>query len=357
MSEIKRKLASLQKIAAINSILGRDRIEVAKILGWEIIVQKGLYKVGDLCVFFEVDSLLPDIPIFDFMKEKRLRVKPMKMAGVISQGLAIPLSDLAIIEKDKNVSVVKEEGNDLTDLIGVVKYELPEEVKLWYKDQKIAGKFPFFIPKTDEPRIQSYPELLNEMVNRDVEITVKLDGTSFTAYYDKTANEFGVCSRNVKIAEGDNLYWNIVKKYNLQEQLKNYIHQSNLKDISLIAIQGEICGPKIQGNTLKLKEPNLFIYNILHDRQYINFSNTIIIFGLLTVPRMHTKYRITEITTIDDLVEIAMSSNIYSTFDLGNKREGIVVRPLIEDTVKTPGSSLLGNRLSFKVINPMYGME
>ena len=89
-----RHLASIQKILNINPIEGADKIEQARVKGWNLVVGKGEFKENDLCVFFEIDSILPDKPEFDFMKNKKFRVKTIRLKGVISQGLALPLSIL-----------------------------------------------------------------------------------------------------------------------------------------------------------------------------------------------------------------------------------------------------------------------
>ena len=82
-----RQLASVKKIASLNPIPGKDRIELATVDGWTVIVKKGEFWVDGPCVYVEIDSVLPDKPEFEFLRPKDFRIRTMKMAGVISQGI------------------------------------------------------------------------------------------------------------------------------------------------------------------------------------------------------------------------------------------------------------------------------
>ena len=101
----KRALAHIERINKIRPIVGADNIDYATVLGWNLIVKKDEFKVGDLCVYFEIDSLLPKRPWSEFMESKKYKVKTMKLGkfegGIYSQGLALPL-DLFIDEKYYN---------------------------------------------------------------------------------------------------------------------------------------------------------------------------------------------------------------------------------------------------------------
>ena len=100
-----RKLASIRRIADIQPIPGADAIEVCTIDGWKVVAQKAMgYKVGDLVVYFEIDSWIPHkiapfltknaaIPkVFNGVEGERL--KTIKLKGTTSQGLILPLSAL-----------------------------------------------------------------------------------------------------------------------------------------------------------------------------------------------------------------------------------------------------------------------
>ena len=94
-----RKLASIQKIEWIRPIEGKDRIVLAGILGWQVIVKKDEFQVGDLCVYVEIDSQLPEKPEYEFLRPKKFRIRTMKMGGVLSEGICLPAKNHIILTK------------------------------------------------------------------------------------------------------------------------------------------------------------------------------------------------------------------------------------------------------------------
>lgn len=333
-----RKLASIQIIDKLTPIEDADLIEVASVLGWNVVVKKGDFKPGDLCVFFEIDSVLPDVGEFRFLEKKRLRTK--KLRGVMSQGLAVKISDLTYYKEKSNDDLISMPvGTDVSELLNVHKYENIE----FSIRGNIFGPFPFFVPTTDEVRIQSEPGLLKEIENQEVYISTKYDGTSFTSYYFD--NRVGVCSRSVEYKNDEsndgNLYVQIFRKYDLENKLKSLGNH--------LAIQGEICGPKVQKNRLSLPDLNLFVFDIydIDQKKYMDLNDMIHIckdFELNTV-------FIENVAIFDSSWNIPtllkMSNGVYP--DTITQREGIVIRP-----IKTTFSKILQGRLSFKVINNNY---
>jgi len=89
-----RTLASIQKVLSIEPIPDADQIEKITVLGWELVTKKNEFKVGDLCVYCECDSILPERPEFEFLAPVKYRIKTRRMKGQISQGIAFPLSIL-----------------------------------------------------------------------------------------------------------------------------------------------------------------------------------------------------------------------------------------------------------------------
>ena len=279
---IKRKLASVQVIESIKDIPGKDKIGLARINGWNVIINKDKISAGDKVVFFEQDSLLPDLPPFEFMKKNNFRVQKTKMAGVISEGLAMPLSDLFLSpyfyhkSNDDRGGIDEskfEIGEDLTDELRVKHFEdRIHESKKFNKDSDCLTTFPNSVPRTDAIRIQNFQELLNMNSKYFLEryaVTEKLDGTSMTVIAG-TPNEIGlridnnnaqvfVCSRNfVKKEKKDCDYWQMVKQLKLDERMLRYYKETGLP----IAIQGEIIGPGIQSNKYKLKERKFMVFSI-----------------------------------------------------------------------------------------------
>lgn len=323
---MRRKLASIQIIKSIEPIEGADRIVKATVMGWNVVVKRGEFEPGDLCVFFEIDALLPDGPAWsEFMRPRNFRVKTAKLRGVLSQGLALPLDILT-------EEGAYELGEDLSTVLGVQKYEPPLPM-----GGEFAGPFPGLVPKTDEIRLQSALGVLDELRGHDFYISVKCDGTSAT--YVKQDGVLTACGRNWAIARGSNALWQVAERHALEERLPEGI-----------AIQGELCGPGIQKNRLGLDRVELFVFSVFDTRRgaYLSLDEMrafVASLGLSTVP-IEREVRGDEARSFEHTLEryLAMANGVYA--GTKNRREGIVVRPLVDRVSRT-----LGGRLSFKVLN------
>lgn len=330
-----RKLASIQIIKDIRPIPNADAIVCVQILGWECVAKKNEFNVGDKCVYFEIDSVLPIESWNDHLRkepDKKLRVKTIRLRGQLSQGLALPLSILPLGEYQV--------GDDVTNIAGVEKYEpvVPAELT-----GKVKGTRPSWIPKTDESRLQSFPDALSELVSSDIVIgTMKMDGSSITCYIKDGV--FGVTSRNMELLETENnAYWKAVRESNIEEKMRKYFEGRN------IAAQGELCGNSIQGNRMGEKKLVIYFYNLydidkceyLSDEILSNFTSAC---DLERVPVVFVG-KLSDNTTVSDLLEKANNLN-YSN---GTPAEGIVWRPRIETH-----SNVLNGRLSIKAISNRY---
>ena len=331
---MERKLASIQEIVDTQPIEGADRIEVATILGWKVVVKKGEFKAGDKCVYFEVDSLLPRKPWNDFLADKNkpeapIRLKTIRLRGQVSQGLALPIKEVVNpypLEVEEPVG-----GEDLTDFLGVKKYIRPIPPNL---SGKVKGSFPGFLQKTDEERIQNLPDYIESMKGKTFYITEKVDGTSGT-YYDHEG-EFGVCSRNLELLETEeNTFWQMARELGLRDILKN----------KEIAVQGEIVGPGIQKNRLMLEKRKLLVFNVFDIKEYKRYNlGKFVKFcrdhGLETVPIIDTCWGFKG--TMDEIITMADGE---SHFSKQVKREGLVFRQ-VDDS-----------HISFKAISNKYLLE
>ena len=369
-----RKLAHIERIDALEPIEGADRIEKAEILGWNCVVKKGEFKVGDLCIYIEVDSILPDHPEFEFMRDRKFRVKTIKLRKQISQGLALPYSIINLFQKPPMKKYTIED--DVTDIIGIKKHD-PQAAKEdhykplhpkkkmnpvisymsqfhWFRKvrynlgfEKIKN-FPHFIAKTDEERLQNIPHILNQWKDEFVYFTEKCDGSSATyAYYkDPDLNFIGrwlnkhnfyVCSRNILLLrENKTEWWEIARKFDIKEKLKSIGEN--------IGIQGEIIGPGIQGNKYKLKELDFYVYNVvnLNTRKKYNIEEKLLFceqHSLKHVPLLFSKETpLSVYKTVDSLINLSKGKSTLAKI----KREGIVVRCINDD------------HKSFKCINPEF---
>jgi RNA ligase (TIGR02306 family) len=232
-------------------------------------------------------------------------------------------------------------GDDVTEELGITKWEPIIPVHL---SGIVKGKFPSFIPKTDETRIQVLQDVLTRHKGTPCYKTEKLDGTSVTFYVKDGV--FGVCSRNLELCEGNTAYWEMAKKYDIEELLRGLKYN--------VAIQGEIIGQGIQKNYLGLKDRqvrffNIFVIDKYKYLDYHDFIYTMQTLDLGVVPILN------EDILLDDFIDgMVAESMVKSVLNPNVWAEGYVLRPLTE-TVDLQMAQNLGNgRLSFKVVNPEY---
>jgi RNA ligase (TIGR02306 family) len=337
---VERKLASIQRVLDILPIENADAIELVKINGWQTVTKKGEFRVGDLGCYLEIDSIPPDTETFRFLwtpkahegpepfpRPEKFRIRTMRLRGALSQGLFLPLSEL-------DLGAV-EEGEDVTGRLGVGKYEPPVPTSMgdW------RARFPAFLPKTDEMRVQSVPAVLEELRGKPYVITLKYDGTSATYGIDPRNGEFHACGRNHSIVEGQNLYWQMARKYDIEAVLRSF---------PAYAIQGEIVGPGVQKNPLGLKEVSLFAFNVydIAGAGYLGYNAAREFLSENNLPVVETLEEGDSFAyTQDDL--LALAEGKYP--GTKNEREGIVVRARQETY-----SEALAGRLSFKVISNRF---
>ena len=334
-----RKLTTIRIISQLKPIKGADLIEVAVIDGWEVVVKKDEFKIGDLCVYFEIDSWIPTelAPFLSKGKEPREykgvrgeRLKTIKLKGQISQGLALPTSIL----NDCAIDLLLDINQDVTDVLNILKWE--REIPAQLRGQ-MADNFPYYIPKTDQERIQNYIRNLPPDVNQ-WEITEKLDGSSMTVFRTTNATmdgstHFGVCSRNyeLKLDDVNNSFVATTLRLGLLDKL----HAHNLN----VALQGELIGPGIQKNPYELSELKYYIYDIFDidkQRYYLPAERQSLCesLNLKHVP-VFANYETDSRTTVSELLTFAEGQ---SNLNPRTQREGLVFKNVI-------------NNESFKVIS------
>lgn len=390
----KRALAYIQLIKSgepsvptIQPIAGADNIELVHVLGWTLIAKKGEFKEGDKCVYFEIDSRLPAEERYEFLASKHYHVKTYKLNkfGVVSQGLALPLSEFPEIDPETPVNT------DVTDLLKVT-YAVKEDnvrksdprvcrfndfkkkhskffqnklVKRlmrhkWFRELMLnlfGGKkikkdaWPTqFVSKTDEERIQNCPELLQ--IKAPFVVTEKLDGTSTTILVERL--KFGkfktyICSRNVCYGDGslnkdrvymsnDNIYVEMAEKYCIPDFLKEYLaHNPKLK---WACVQGESYGKDWQGNPLKQTDHKFAAFNFIdseHGRYGSIEGRAILEKALIPwVPIVNEAFILPD--TVAEMLAYATGPSSVNPDVL---REGYVLRSL-------------DGKTSFKAVSPEY---
>ena len=340
---MERKLASIRVISNLSPIEGADKIETATIDGWKVVVAKDVgHKVGDKVIYCEIDSFLPIRDEFEFLRkssykkmggEEGFRLKTIKLRGQVSQGLILPLSVLKSTDIVKVTTVKTEWGNqyelfaedgepmvevgdDVTEVLGIVKYEPPIPAEL---SGKVKGVFPSFLRKTDEERVQNLTKEYEnyKLLGRKFYVTEKLDGSSATFYYKDGV--FGVCSRNLELLETEgNTFWKVARELDLENKLRDFGVN--------ISLQGELIGEGIQGNPYKIKGQTVKFFNLFDIDLHVYHSlahlgRALGIMGLKMVPIVDEFFNLPE--TMEELLKYAEDKSVLnSNFD----REGVVIR-------------------------------
>lgn len=382
-----RKLATIQRISAIQPIVGADAIELAFVLGWQVVVRKGDFAAGDLAVYFEIDSWLDEsIPAIGSSEGFRLRfinwtdpegkprhgmrLKTIKLRKQLSQGLILKASDFASLREFA-------EGDDVSELIGVEKWEAYEEVKGNAGGiNKVAGasQFPSFIRKTDQERVQNcINELEKHIDGESFEVTIKLDGSSMTVFRVNSSSPFyadivddiekralkrmgwfartwwklqrklgfnnppeqffGVCSRNIQLnPDGDTHFAQYAQNHDLERLL-----DMGLMTHENYAFQGELIAPSIQHNYEKVSGFEYYVYDVFDiDKQtYLLPFNARVVcrsVGLKYVPVLAQEASLLDYgpagesfdpkTTVDGILNFAEGPGMNP----GVKREGVVFK-------------------------------
>lgn len=336
-----RKLVSVQEITNIEPIEGADRIEVARVLGWRVVVGKDMHlKPGDRVAYFETDSLLPAYdPRYKSFQERGQKtmivgsmevtghvLRTMKLRGVYSQGLIMRLDELGF----RYTPAV---GTDITDKANVLKYEEPLPM-----GGAQIGRFNAPCSKSDAPRLQTLTEYWDELKTLKAVPTVKVDGTSTTLSMDERG-QVHVYSRNWEL---DSMSSNmqLAKRFQLDKMLWPGM-----------AVQFELCGPGIQSNRLKLPAQRPFVFAVWKDRHKIDRDQWPTGMPNLAVPELdENEWTLTG--SVDDM--IAKVDGLRGNVTKDRLDEGIVWH-LHEDQQLSEGlANELGSNRCFKIINNKY---
>lgn len=348
------KLASIQKIVSVSSIEGADMIELATVLGWQVVVKKNEYKVGDLCCYIQIDTVVPDKPEFEFLRERKFRVRTIKLRGQISQGLIVPAPNRHF-----------KEGDDVTDILGVKKYEKPDNnparyekhriPKVWYKKyaylflynvlykampflrRKERSPFPtHLVGITDEERIQNMPQVLTQYAGKEFIVSHKLDGSSITIIHQKFfgMSKFRICSRRFELHDKTNDWYKVFHQTGFKDEVIKLVKYFETDDI---IVQGEAIG-KFNGNHHNLPTDQIRLFNIYVDGKRISQALLLVVCKQCNIPHCPLYKRV---TLNHSMEEILKESEIKDVLNPNVEAEGLVWR-------------CVDDNFSFKVINNKY---
>ena len=325
------KLATIEAIHSIRKHNNADALDVGMIRGFQVIVKRDQFVHGQKVIFIWPDTLCTPAPWNEFLDKKKngspIKIKSCKLRGEYSTGVVLSIEQFPELAS-------KEVGEDVSFELGVEKYI--KEVNVYIGDTK--GDFPtHYISKTDETLAQSEPGVLQELMNKDLYISLKIDGQSLT--FIRNEDDIHICSRNLEIKEGDNRFWNTINKYGLIEKTKGMN----------IAIQGEQYGVGIQKNPLKVEDIRLAVFNVkdLNSGSYYSYDELREFCETLDIPMVPILFEIAGTTEICYEWFQAMADG--AKYNKKDPAEGIVVRP--KENCFSP---TLHKMLSVKFINRNY---
>lgn len=340
-----RKLASIQRIWKIEPIEGADRIELAYVLGWKCVVNKGQFQPMCAAVYFEIDSFLPIRPEYEFMRASSykkndivgegFRLRTMTFRGQVSQGLLLPVSLFPEIPADADI------GTDVTECLGVKKWEIEERATT---GGTVIGNLPRDIPHTDETRVQAAPELIQAFAGLEYYISTKMDGSSHSLGIDEDG--FHVTGHNYEYKDdGSSAFYNLVKARGYQEKLETFAKENGL---TTLTVQGELCAPGIQNNRLKLQKPEWYVFTVMENGVRVGLNRMLEICKALDFTTVPIEEVDSDLPAKYPTVE-ALLLRADGTYPNGGKKEGIVIRP-----TEPVFSDLIGAELSMKVVSNKY---
>lgn len=403
-----RELAYVVIVDAVTPIKSYDRVELAHVGGWTVVVGKGEFHAGDPAIYFEIDSQLPEVEPFtnmEFLAKKHYKIKTQKMCKSISQGLLMSAAnfgwtieyaqfagDVTYIKDNEGIShFVEDESRFLTKQLNVT-YAVPEDnarkAKSVDKYKKMAqrnGKlfshqpfkwlmkkewgrkllftffgrkkdktsWPVWVKKTDEERIENLPYLFED--KSPWIATEKIDGTSttFTLKRGKglfKKDEFYICSRNVCFDKPNkNCFYETNVYIEMAEKYDIYnkmkrLLETEYKDCEWITIQGETYGIGIQKRDYHMTEHNFMAFNLISSKN--GRENSLTMKWILEeMNGIPCVPIVAEFYTLPDTLEELREFVDSDTSVIdGEIREGIVFR------------SYDGSR-SFKCVSPTYLMK
>lgn len=349
------KLATAEVITKITPIQGAQNIVCATLLGWEIVVKLDEYKVGDLVSYIQIDTVVPEITEYEFLRSRKFRVRTIKLMSQISQGLIVPLP-----------KGNWKEGDDLTEFLGIKKwervdsnpitYDIPKMPKIWWKKwiyillwkyvypmfPKLQpgrkSKFPsHLVSITDETRIQNMPSVLEKYNGQVFIVTAKMDGSSVTIIHSKHLwkSKFRICSRRLELHGTNNDWYRTFKDNEFDKEILKLV--SHYKTNNII-VQGEAIG-KFNGNHHNLLKNEIRLFNIFVDGRQLLPVEYILTCVSLSIP--HCPYFNTITLNNHTVKDVLQISEIPDVLNPKVDAEGLVWR-------------CVDDGLSFKAINNKY---
>jgi len=294
-----------------------DMLSIAIVKGWQCVVKTSDFEGVALGAYIPIDSVLPETPEWEFLRPRKFRVKTIKLRGALSQGLLIPAKP------------GWNEGDDVTEELGVKKYEPPEPVHL---AGKMAKDVPGFDIYTDIENWKNYPDVFED--GEEIIITEKIHGTNFRVGIIDGKFCVGTHKTVRNAEESDDIYCEISRSFNIKDILENFVIKTDIEGKDII-LYGEIYGGRIQkGFGYGEKKPSVRFFDLKVDGRFIEYDFLEMSLREMELPIVPLLYR-------GPYSKQVLSLASGKDFSGNHIREGIVIKPLKESLSLGLGRKIL----------------
>ena len=355
------------EIVVIKNIIhhpNADRLDIAMVFDYPVIVKRDEYKAGDIAAYIPIDSIVPDIEAYHFLSpkdyeryeengeikqkitgpryqvgsvpEKYRIIKAKRILNVYSQGMLVPAPDGLKV------------GDSVVEVLNLKKWEEPEQEENFITPNMRGANAAsppkgWSIPYYDIEGIRKYLSCLND--GEEVIICEKLNGSNSSFVYD--GEKLWVKSRNYyKKLDEEDMWWNLALRLDLEKKLAKY---------PMMVLFGECAGQvkgfkydaEIVNGKLNTKLYCFDIYN-LNTKKYLDydeFKTIVIDLGLDLAPELYRG----PWKSKEEMFPYAEGQSVLNPKVI---REGFVVKPVINRY-----ESRLDSRLIFKLIGEGYNLK
>lgn len=331
---------TVESIGVVNHHQNADKLDVCSLEGinFQFVTGRDQFKPGDKVVYFPIDSVLvPDVIETLGLTGKlsgaaRNRIRTLTLRGVVSQGVVSHITNFL----SRHLQV----GTDVTDYLSVTKWEPPDT-------SNRSGdliQLPSGLSAYDIEGCERYDNILEQLMDIPVCVTEKLEGANFscTALPDGTIY---VNQRNFSIKESDHDFWRVSRSTGLLDKALKWA----IREQQQVTIYGEFIGPSYQSNIYKLNKHQISTFDVLVGTKWVDAHTWYGEFDTNNntdrVPVLAWNVTLREWLAGRSVKEASSGPSTYNPKQL---REGIVIKPMIEQYVQQFG------RLILKQRDPIY---
>jgi RNA ligase (TIGR02306 family) len=352
----------LVRVVVIDEVLphpNADKLEIIRLGGWQIVSGKGNYIAGQTAIHVPPDVMVPKeladqwavTPYLSWKKDAtKGRVKCVRLRGAPSFGFLAP--------NDTNAEV----DTNLAEALGIEKYEEP--VPIGMQAGQMSRNHPLFHTYTDIQNLRNYPRALN--YGDPLIVTEKLHGSNSRVGWVRTPDpENGGMSDYLERVVGSHrtqrkvedsgvyglpfeLYGEALDNATFDKIIPEIMGDKPPVEVKSVIFFGEIFGPGVQDLTYGT-EKAWRVFDIAINGDYLPWTyvrEVCTLYGIPIVPHLNPSFY-----TFEELCEMAEGESVLSP---GQIKEGIVVRPLGEETWGRGELDPNPKRRIFKVISPDY---